>query len=272
MTTNRKSNDAMERLNCIVNGAGNLGLLEDEEVKVRLGDLEALIAARTPPEAARAEGLREALDDLQQAEFEYRLMHDRHGDGASATGRAWDLMKRAGDKARATLIPQSPAPSADGDLVERVARAISIPQHHTTWDILTWQEKDLFYTQADYAISAMRSATPPEAARVEGLHAPADEDALAKAARERPMTNTITEALRAELAQVTDVAKGCAKREQQYFERCKVLTLALKRARLALNRVPANDKRFDPANHAAIKMATDIIDAALASTATGAPV
>jgi hypothetical protein len=71
---------------------------------------------------ARPEGLREALDDLQQAEFEYRLMHDRHGEGASATGRAWDLMKRAGDKARAALVPQSPAPSADGELVERVAR------------------------------------------------------------------------------------------------------------------------------------------------------
>lgn len=45
----------------------------------------------------------EALDDLQQAEFEYRQMHDRHGDGSQAAGRAWDLMRRAGDKARAAL-------------------------------------------------------------------------------------------------------------------------------------------------------------------------
>lgn len=45
----------------------------------------------------------DALDNLQQAEFEYRLMHDRHGDGAQATGRAWDLMRRAGDRARAAL-------------------------------------------------------------------------------------------------------------------------------------------------------------------------
>jgi hypothetical protein len=48
-------------------------------------------------------GLREALDDLQQAEFEYRLMLDRHGDGSQAAGRAWDLMRRAGDKARGLL-------------------------------------------------------------------------------------------------------------------------------------------------------------------------
>jgi hypothetical protein len=47
--------------------------------------------------------LEAALEDLQQAEAEYRLMHDTHGDGAQAAGRAWDLMRRAGDKARAAL-------------------------------------------------------------------------------------------------------------------------------------------------------------------------
>jgi hypothetical protein len=46
---------------------------------------------------------------------EYRLMHDRHGDGASATGRAWDLMKRAGDKARAALTATAPPTDADED-------------------------------------------------------------------------------------------------------------------------------------------------------------
>lgn len=45
---------------------------------------------------ARNKALEEALDDLQQAEFEYRLMHDRYGDGSQAAGRAWDLMRRAG--------------------------------------------------------------------------------------------------------------------------------------------------------------------------------
>lgn len=50
------------------------------------------------------------------------------------------------------------------EMLERVARAISVPQHHTTWDTLTWQEKDLFYMQADYAIKAMSSS--PEAVTV----------------------------------------------------------------------------------------------------------
>lgn len=53
--------------------------------------------------SAELERKTEALDDLQQAEAEYRLMHDRHGDGSQAAGRAWDLMRRAGDKARVTL-------------------------------------------------------------------------------------------------------------------------------------------------------------------------
>ena len=66
-----------------------------------------------------------------------------------------------------------------------------------------------------------------------------------------------------ELAEVTEVAKGCAKREAKYFADRKALLLALKRARIALNLVPANDARFNPANHAAIKKVTDIIDEAI---------
>lgn len=42
-------------------------------------------------------------------------------------------------------------------LVERVAKAISVPQHHTTWDMLSEQEKDLFYMQAEYAIAAIEA-------------------------------------------------------------------------------------------------------------------
>ena len=41
--------------------------------------------------------------------------------------------------------------------VERVARAISVPQHHTGWDMLSDTEKDLFYMQAGYAIAAMET-------------------------------------------------------------------------------------------------------------------
>jgi hypothetical protein len=72
-----------------------------------------------------------------------------------------------------------------------------------------------------------------------------------------------------ELAEATEVAKGCARRELQYFADRKELLLALKRSRIALNRVPTNDKRFSPANHAAIKVATDIIDEALAKIGEG---
>lgn len=42
----------------------------------------------------------------------------------------------------------------------QVARAISIPQHHTTWDLLSEREKDLFYMQAGYAIDTMEAAKP----------------------------------------------------------------------------------------------------------------
>lgn len=71
--------------------------------------------------------------------------------------------------------------------------------------------------------------------------------------------------MRAEIAEIGEVAKGCAKREAQYFADRKELLLGLKRSRIALNLVPANDKRFDPASHAAIKKVTDIIDALLST-------
>lgn len=45
----------------------------------------------------------EALAELEQAEQAYRTCHDLHGSGDRRTGRAWDLMRRAGEKARALL-------------------------------------------------------------------------------------------------------------------------------------------------------------------------
>ena len=51
----------------------------------------------------RTNALFDALDGLQKAEAEYRFAHDRFGGGHSDTGRAWDLMRRAGDRARALL-------------------------------------------------------------------------------------------------------------------------------------------------------------------------
>lgn len=46
------------------------------------------------------------------------------------------------------------------DLRDAIARALSIPEHHTGWDKLTDRERDLFYMQADYAIKAFAQPTP----------------------------------------------------------------------------------------------------------------
>lgn len=50
-----------------------------------------------------ARGMREALEDLETREAEYRHEHDIYGDGNILTGRAWDRMRRAGDRARTAL-------------------------------------------------------------------------------------------------------------------------------------------------------------------------
>lgn len=53
--------------------------------------------------APKVEELREALERLEQAEANYRRAHDLYGAGSREAGRAWDLMRRAGDEARAIL-------------------------------------------------------------------------------------------------------------------------------------------------------------------------
>ncbi|WIA55470.1 hypothetical protein N6H05_01845 [Sphingobium sp. WTD-1] len=47
--------------------------------------------------------IRTAACALQLAEANYRRAHDLHGDAARETGRAWDEMRRAGDRVRRTL-------------------------------------------------------------------------------------------------------------------------------------------------------------------------
>jgi len=47
--------------------------------------------------------LKSSANKLASAEAEYRKAHDLHGDGSPQSGRAWDLMRRAGDTARAAL-------------------------------------------------------------------------------------------------------------------------------------------------------------------------
>jgi hypothetical protein len=48
----------------------------------------------------------------------------------------------------------------DDDRLEAVARAIAIPEHHTGYDRLTAQEKDLYRMQAYYAMAEMRYPAP----------------------------------------------------------------------------------------------------------------
>jgi hypothetical protein len=52
---------------------------------------------------AAAPELVEALSELSDAEASYRKAHDLYGGGDIRTGRAWDRLRRAGDKARAAL-------------------------------------------------------------------------------------------------------------------------------------------------------------------------
>lgn len=53
---------------------------------------------------ATAQGdVREALGELEVTERNYRLQHDLHGGDDMRTGKAWDQMRRAGDRARALL-------------------------------------------------------------------------------------------------------------------------------------------------------------------------
>lgn len=69
---------------------------------LRKADLERKNEAVTIPRA-QYEALMEAAKHgiaLAKAEEAYRSYHDHCGDGAIETGRAWDVMRRAGDKMR----------------------------------------------------------------------------------------------------------------------------------------------------------------------------
>lgn len=53
--------------------------------------------------------LSEALRRLAAAEAAYREAYDEYGDCSRAAGRAWDVMRRAGDAARAVLAEVEPS-------------------------------------------------------------------------------------------------------------------------------------------------------------------
>jgi hypothetical protein len=103
---------------------------------------DVIAALRTPAPAPAVVGgdvVSQALDDLQQAEAEYRKAHDLHGDGSQQAGRAWDLMRRVGDRARTALQAQ-PAQAQGDDVVERVRRSLDLSEktirnHHKAGNV-----------------------------------------------------------------------------------------------------------------------------------------
>lgn len=77
---------------------------------------DAILSLESPAQVTgEGVGLREALDRLAKAEETYRQTHDLHGDGHIFTGRAWDVLRRAGNAARDALrsTPTANAPVAD---------------------------------------------------------------------------------------------------------------------------------------------------------------
>ena len=75
---------------------------------------EAFARHRLSAQPAREDALREAAAVLEQAEAYYRKMHDHYGTGDSRTGRAWDIMRRAGDRVLVLLSHPSQAPAGNG--------------------------------------------------------------------------------------------------------------------------------------------------------------
>ena len=86
-----------------------------EDVVKRLIGIATTMGLPWPPEYRQqvfdtcneaAEGIERmhaALAELAEAEFSYRHVHDHYGSDSLITGRAWDAMRRSGDKARALL-------------------------------------------------------------------------------------------------------------------------------------------------------------------------
>ena len=82
----------------------DLETADDQEALALYWYQQCLVARRENERLEALVGeLGEALRELEQTEADYRHMRDLHGGGSIKTGRRWDWMRRAGDKARATL-------------------------------------------------------------------------------------------------------------------------------------------------------------------------
>ena len=76
--------------------------------------------------------------------------------------------------------------------------------------------------------------------------------------------------LREELSEVTEVAKGCAKREAKYFEDAKALTVALKRVKILLcHATSRNGGMSQQYERKKAREAVDVVDEALAMLERG---
>ena len=62
---------------------------------------------------ARVGELEKLARELERAESRYRIAHDIHGGSSLETGRAWDLMRRAGDYVRQALAAKEAVDEAD---------------------------------------------------------------------------------------------------------------------------------------------------------------
>lgn len=97
---NNLSHDAA--IDAICKCAASISVLSYQEAIEGYFKLRGLPIPDAPSLAAQ-DGLVEAAGELAFAEAEYRRKHDLCGRGHIDTGRAWDRMRRAGDKVRAAL-------------------------------------------------------------------------------------------------------------------------------------------------------------------------
>lgn len=91
---------------------GNLDHSDEVQAFARF---ERDIIARLAQPSIPAAELVEAAHELEKAEARYRYAHDILGSGDPKTGRAWDLMRRAGDKVREALSRRSPVAEGEGE-------------------------------------------------------------------------------------------------------------------------------------------------------------
>ena len=99
---------------CAPDSYGVLCVVPDDladDAKAKAEQIVVAMNSRAAPETAAERDrliaingeLLAALRNLARAEAFYRAQHDQCGDGHILTGRAWDLMRRAGDDARAAI-------------------------------------------------------------------------------------------------------------------------------------------------------------------------